>query len=141
MDAVHEAYRAAAAKGARIHLPVDMQCGDFKGNVRQFSAFKDIEDGWAMLDTGAKTAIKFGAVLRTARTIVWNGPMGTFENPPFDKGSKAILKDMAHATAKGAHTVVGGGDGVAFVMSQDGEGLLSHVSTGGGASIELLEGK
>ena len=94
-----------------------------------------------MFDVGKRSSQAFGEILATAKTIVWNGPMGVFETPPFNKGTNAIAAAMATATKRGATTVVGGGDSAAAVAALGLDGAMSHVSTGGGASLEFLEGK
>ncbi|MEK7401233.1 MAG: phosphoglycerate kinase [Gemmatimonadota bacterium] len=95
----------------------------------------------AMFDIGKRSAQAFAEILASAKTIVWNGPMGVFETPPFDRGTNAIANAMAAATTRGATTVVGGGDSAAAVAALGLESAMSHVSTGGGASLEFLEGK
>ena len=97
--------------------------------------------GWAMYDIDPLSAQDFAAVIDQAGTVVWNGPMGVFETPPFDAGTLAIARAMAHATGRGTVTVVGGGDSAAAVAAAGLEDRMTHVSTGGGASLEFLEGK
>ena len=95
----------------------------------------------AMLDIGPRTAESYARAIASARTVLWNGPMGVFETPPFDKGTRAIADAMAKATATGTTTIVGGGDSAAAVEQAGLSSQMSHVSTGGGASLEFLEGK
>ncbi len=95
----------------------------------------------AMYDIGPDSVASFARAIGTAKTILWNGPMGVFETPPFDRGTMAIARAMAAATREGAVTIVGGGDSAAAVAAAGLEGAMSHVSTGGGASLEFLEGK
>ena len=95
----------------------------------------------AMLDIGPKSAKEFGRSIGTAQTVVWNGPMGVFETPPFDQGTRVVAQALAEATGRGATTIVGGGDSAAAVADFGLEDQMSHVSTGGGASLEFLEGK
>jgi phosphoglycerate kinase len=95
----------------------------------------------AMFDIGANSAAQFAGVIEGAKTVVWNGPMGVFETPPFNAGTRAIADAMAAATRAGATTIVGGGDSAAAVAELGLESAMSHVSTGGGASLEFLEGK
>src|SRR3954470_6430757 len=102
---------------------------------------ENIPADMAMLDIGPRTAESYARAIASAKTVLWNGPMGVFETPPLDKGTKAIANAMADATAKGATTIVGGGDSAAAVEQAGLAEKMSHVSTGGGASLEFLEGK
>ena len=101
----------------------------------------EIPAGWAMYDIDALSAQDFATAIEAAGTVVWNGPMGVFETPPFDAGTLTIAHAMARATARGAVTIVGGGDSAAAVAKAGVGEQVSHVSTGGGASLEFLEGK
>ncbi len=109
-------------------------------------AARDVEwnhvpEGWAIYDIDALTVQKFGAIIHGAKTVVWNGPMGVFETKPFDKGTRGVAIALAAATDKGTTTIVGGGDSAAAIAEAGLESKVSHVSTGGGASLEFLEGK
>jgi phosphoglycerate kinase len=95
----------------------------------------------AMYDIGPESVASYGRAIAAAKTVLWNGPMGVFETPPFDKGTVGIAQAMAEATSRGAVTIVGGGDSAAAVADAGLEASMSHVSTGGGASLEFLEGK
>jgi phosphoglycerate kinase len=100
-----------------------------------------IPGGWAVYDIDPATEKTFGSIIERAGTVVWNGPMGVFETPPFDHGTLAVARAMASATARGAITVIGGGDSAAAVAQAGLTDKITHVSTGGGASLEFLEGK
>lgn len=129
--------------GAKLVLPTDAMIApslEAKNQARAVPRDKIPSDA-AMYDVGPETIKAFGEVVAKAMTVIWNGPMGVFETPPFDKGTRAIAEAMARATAKGAVTVVGGGDSAAAVTEANLQDKMSHVSTGGGASLEFLEGK
>lgn len=100
-----------------------------------------IPAGWAMFDIDAASVMQFSAIIAGARTVIWNGPMGVFETPPFDAGTMGIARALASATSSGAITIVGGGDSAAAIVAAGLESQVTHVSTGGGASLEFLEGK
>ena len=100
---------------------------------------RDIPDGWMALDIGPATIKAFSEVIASAKTVVWNGPMGCFEMAPFAEGTMAVAKAMANNGA--ATTIVGGGDSVSAVNRSGMADRLTHISTGGGASLEFLEGK
>ncbi len=134
---------AAANSGVDLHLPVDHVCSSaFSEDAGDIEVFKDsIKDGYMGLDIGPETQSVFAGVIRKAKTIVWNGPMGVFEWAPFRVGTKMVGKAIADATAAGATSVVGGGDSAAAVEEFGLADKMSHVSTGGGASLQMLEGK
>jgi phosphoglycerate kinase len=109
--------------------------------VTQTVKRNEIPAGWAMYDIDPLSAQDFASAIEAAGTVVWNGPMGVFETPPFDRGTLAIAHAMARATARGAVTIVGGGASAAAVAQAGVAEQVSHVSTGGGASLEFLEGR
>lgn len=129
------------AKGAdKLVLPLDTHCGDdFSGDCKKVVVEAgNIPDDYEGLDIGPKTASAYADIVRSAKTIVWNGPMGVFEMPPFDEGTKAVAK----AIAEGAGTsIIGGGDSAAAIQQLGFADSVTHVSTGGGASLAMLEGK
>jgi phosphoglycerate kinase len=127
----------------RLTLPHDAVVADSLDTPGSARAVRrdGIPANAAMFDIGPDSIESFGRAIASARTVLWNGPMGVFETPPFDKGTRAIASAMAKATAKGAVTIVGGGDSAAAVSEAGLEASMSHVSTGGGASLEFLEGK
>ena len=129
--------------GTRITLPHDATVapGIERPEAAKSVHRDSIPPNEAMLDIGPRTAESYGRAIASAKTILWNGPMGVFETPPFDKGTRAIADAMAEATKRGATTIVGGGDSAAAVAQAGLSGEMSHVSTGGGASLEFLEGK
>jgi len=142
VDLAREILAKAKARGCEILLPSDHACGrEFKAGTETMVATGAIADGWMGLDIGPATRDAFGAAIRSSRTVVWNGPMGVFEMPPFDAGTRAVADAVVAATAAGATTIAGGGDTAAAVEEFGLAERLSHVSTGGGASLEVLEGK
>ena len=142
IDLAKEILVKAAAKGCEFLLPTDHVCGrDFKQGTETTTVVGAIPDGWMGLDIGPDTRARFGEAIRSSRTIVWNGPMGVFEMPPFDAGTRAVGEAVVAATALGATTIAGGGDTAAAVEQFGFADRISHVSTGGGASLEVLEGK
>jgi 3-phosphoglycerate kinase len=102
---------------------------------------ENIEAGWLGLDIGPQSRTLFAKKVKDAKTIVWNGPMGVFEMEPFDEGTKAVAQAVAEATDEGAKSIIGGGDSASAVAKLGLEDRISHISTGGGASLEFLEGK
>jgi phosphoglycerate kinase len=142
-DRVEMAARLLEEAGTRLILPHDATvAADLKAGAGAKAVQKEqIPSNMAMLDIGPRTAESYGRAILSARTVLWNGPMGVFETPPFDKGTRAIAEAMAQATVKGATTIVGGGDSAAAVEQFGLAAKMSHVSTGGGASLEFLEGK
>lgn len=136
-----ELLATAAQCGKTIHLPVDHVCAQrIDPDVPTQVCLGDVPDGWMGLDIGPKTIDAFVCVLDTAGTVIWNGPMGVFETPPFDVGTNAVARALQAATARGAVTIVGGGETAAAVEAAGVAEHLSHVSTGGGASLRMLEG-
>jgi len=141
---VKELVEKAKSKGVEITLPVDYITADkFDANAKTGYATDEsgIEDGWMGLDCGDKSIELYKKAIEKAQTILWNGPAGVFEFKAFEKGTRATMDAAVEAAAKGKIVIIGGGD-TATVAAQYGvEEKLSHVSTGGGASLELLEGK
>jgi phosphoglycerate kinase len=133
----------AAREGVAFHLPVDCIVAEkmeADAPTRVVPA-DGIPADRAMLDVGPRTVAEYGEVLLAARTVLWNGPMGVFELAPFAAGTLGVAKALAEATARGAVTIVGGGDSAAAIARAGLTDRVSHVSTGGGASLEYLEGK
>lgn len=132
----------ANASKTELILPVDHVCGRQVTHMTPVKVCsKNIEDGWMGLDIGPKTVSEFSDVINSARTIVWNGPMGVFETKPFDVGTRRVAEAIAQATVKGATSIVGGGDSISAVYALGLADKFSHVSTGGGASLQMLEGR
>ncbi|CAD8097588.1 unnamed protein product [Paramecium primaurelia] len=141
---VDEILTKAKEKNVKIHLPVDFICGtglDASSPVALYDLKSGIPDGWLGLDAGQLTQRENAEAIGRAKTIVWNGPQGAFEIEQFKNGSVSMLNALVKQTSNGATTIVGGGDTVNLVGANKANDKLSHVSTGGGASLELLEGK
>lgn len=143
IDTAKKLLSDAEAKGVKIVLPVDHVAADkFDANAAPVAVSGvDIPDNLMAMDVGPKTIELYKEVLSTAKSIVWNGPVGVFEFEAFAKGTQTVAQLVAEATGRGAMTVVGGGDSVAAVNKFNLADKMSHVSTGGGASLEFLEGK
>lgn len=143
MDLALEILKQAEAKNVQVHLPIDsVATQEFsnEGETQQVPIDK-IPEGWMGLDAGLESIDIFNEVILNSKTILWNGPVGVFELPTFADGTKSIGAAIAAATAKGAFSLVGGGDSVAAVKQFDLADRVSYVSTGGGAMLEMLEGK
>ncbi len=141
LDKVDEAKRLAAEAGGKLHLPVDTIAVQELVAGAPFEVVEgDIPDDKEGVDIGPKTRMRFADVIARAKTIFWNGPMGVFEKKPFDEGTVAIAKAVADATQKGAISVIGGGDSASAIAEAGLENKVSHISTGGGASLEFIEG-
>ena len=140
LDLANELRAKAEAKGVKLLIPSDSKLGDkFAADCEtQFADSTAMPDGWMGMDIGPKTIEAYTKAIAEAGTVVWNGPMGVFEFPAFEDGTKAVAKAMAES---GAVTVVGGGDSAAAVKQFGFEEGMTHISTGGGASLEFLEGK
>ncbi|MBL0172447.1 MAG: phosphoglycerate kinase [Gemmatimonadaceae bacterium] len=132
-----------ARAGAKLVLPVDAMIAPAMDATDQAHvvAREAIPVGQAMFDIGPETIATYRGLVTGAKTVLWNGPMGVFEKPPFDAGTLLVARAMADATDAGATTIIGGGDSAAAVTEAGLEHRMSHVSTGGGASLEFLEGK
>jgi len=133
----------AKEKGVSLMLPTDVVIADkFAPDANsQIVPASSIPDGWMGLDIGPDSIASFNAALDTTQTIIWNGPMGVFEFDKFAVGTEAVAKKLAELSGKGVTTIIGGGDSVAAVEKVGVADVMSHISTGGGASLELLEGK
>ena len=133
----------AKEKGVNIYLSVQtLVADDFSADAHtQIVPSHEIPDGWEGVDAGPESQERWGKVILDSKTILWNGPVGVFEIAPFAKGTLKIAEFLAEATAKGAYTLVGGGDSVAAVTQMGFANKVSYVSTGGGAMLEALEGK
>ncbi|MEQ9453791.1 MAG: phosphoglycerate kinase [Phycisphaeraceae bacterium] len=139
-DKVELAKRLIGKAGSKLVLPLDTHAGDaFSGDCnKQIVKAGEVPEGYQGLDIGPESSKLFGNLVREAKTVVWNGPMGVFEMPPFDAGTKAVAQAIAESDAV---SIIGGGDSAAAIAQLGYADKVSHVSTGGGASLEMLEGK
>jgi phosphoglycerate kinase len=142
-ERVEMARELLARGGSKLVLPTDAMVAPAMEAIEQAHVVANsaISTAEAMFDIGPASIARFGGCIARAHTVLWNGPMGVFEKPPFDAGTRAIAFAMADATEHGATTIIGGGDSAAAVAEAGLEAHMSHVSTGGGASLEFLEGK
>ena len=141
-DFLSKATELLEKAGKKIVLPIDtVVAQEFKAGAENKVVSGNIEAGWQGMDIGQGTRKLFADKIVGAKTIVWNGPMGVFEMAPFDEGTKEIAKAVAKATEKGARSIIGGGDSASAVEKLGLQKKISHISTGGGASLEFLEGK
>ena len=133
----------ASAKGVEVHLPIDTVITEEFSNDSEtdVAMIHEIPDGWMGLDAGPETRQKFSEVIHQSKTLLFNGPVGVFEMPTFAEGTIALCEAIALATKNGAFSLVGGGDSVAAVKQFNYDDQVSYVSTGGGAMLEMLEGK
>ena len=142
IEYAREMIETAKARGVKLLLPVDNVAADkFDASANTKVVGNDIPDGWMALDIGPETAKLYGAAIKDAKTVVWNGPMGCFEMPAFAAGTFAVCDAVATVKASGGVSVIGGGDSVSAVKKSGKAAEMSHISTGGGASLEFLEGK
>lgn len=143
LDTATDILAAAKEKGVMLYLPSDAVVADAFADTANtdICPANAIPDGWMGLDIGPESIKIFSAAVKRAKTILWNGPMGVFEMPSFQKGTRAIAEAVADATQYGAYSLVGGGDSVAAVNQFGLADKISYVSTGGGAMLEYLEGK
>ncbi|MFC2112549.1 phosphoglycerate kinase [Bacteroidota bacterium] len=143
LDLARELIEKAKARGVNLLLPVDNVAADKFDNEAETSitSVDEVPDGWMGLDIGPDTIKLFSEAIAASKTILWNGPMGVFEMPSFQTGTKSVADAICEATAKGAFSLVGGGDSVAAVNKYDMKDKVSYVSTGGGAMLEYIEGK
>ncbi|HKS67325.1 MAG TPA: phosphoglycerate kinase, partial [Candidatus Acidoferrales bacterium] len=142
LDLARDLLQEAKSRNFRLLLPSDHVLAESPdSSATRIAGVDDTPEGWMGLDIGPKTVLEFEKEISAARTVVWNGPLGMFEKPEFAKGTLAIAKAIAAATGKGATTIIGGGDSVAAVEQAGVVSQISHISTGGGASLEFLAGE
>jgi len=139
MDLVEKILRNAEARKVQIHLPVDHLCArEFSETAEAVPVSGSISAGLMGLDIGPETRRNYARVIRESKTVLWNGPMGVFEWDKYAQGTMTIAEAMAEVRGK---TIVGGGDSVSAAQKSGFAGKMTHISTGGGASLEFLEGK
>ncbi len=140
VDTARSLIEQARSRGAKLRLPTDAVIADaFDEHAnRQVVKVDAVPAGWRILDIGPETVQSYSEVVKNAKTVIWNGPMGVFEMAPFAEGTRAIAQALADS---GAQSIIGGGDSVAAVEQMGLADRMTHISTGGGASLELLEGK
>lgn len=143
LDLAKELIQQAKQKGVELHLPMDSIVADnFSNDARTLDATNNaIPDGWMGLDIGPQAIEVFSNVIKSSKTILWNGPMGVFEMENFARGTKKVAEAVVEATSKGAFSLIGGGDSAAAVNTLGYGDKVSYVSTGGGALLEYMEGK
>jgi phosphoglycerate kinase len=141
LETAKELIGKAKAKGVNLCIPTDAIIADNFANdaAKKESGISTIPDGWMGLDVGKETTKQFGDIIKSSKTILWNGPMGVFEMSSFENGTKQAAFDIAEATKNGAYSLIGGGDSVAAINKYNLAGEVSYVSTGGGALLEYIE--
>ena len=142
MDYAREMIAEADKRGVKLLLPVDsIEADKFDPEANAKIVGADVDDGWMGLDIGPETVKLYSEAIKSAKTVVWNGPMGCFEMEKFSKGTFGVCDAVAEVKANGGISIIGGGDSVAAVKKSGLADKMSHISTGGGASLEFLEGK
>ena len=142
MDYAREMIADAAKRGVKLLLPVDsIEADKFDPEANTKVVGMDIDDNWMGLDIGPETVKLYADAIKSAKTVVWNGPMGCFEMEKFNKGTFGVCDAVAEVKANGGISIIGGGDSVSAVKKSGLADKMSHISTGGGASLEFLEGK
>ena len=142
LEYAKEMLASAKEKGVNFLLPIDTVVADkFDAEANTQIVGQDIPEGWMGLDIGPQTVELYSNAIKSAKTVVWNGPMGVFEMEKFNKGTFGVCAAVAEVKANGGISIIGGGDSVAAVNKSGLAPKMSHISTGGGASLEYLEGK
>ena len=142
LDYARDMIAKAKERGVKLLLPVDNVAADkFAADAATQIVGDEIPAGWMALDIGPKTTELYAEAIKGAKTVVWNGPMGCFEMPAFSKGTFGVCAAVAEVKANGGVSIIGGGDSVSAVNKSGLADKMSHISTGGGASLEFLEGK